>query len=107
MKITKATDYGFRKVICLCLNPEAPEYIHDDQTVHPLANVNGCDSQVCHYNHRIEEFIWTGEEMYTTTSKGHRRAKPPTELLDEIKPRLAAVPTPTQIAGLTGLTLET
>ena len=41
------------------------------------------------------------------TSKGRRRLKTNTELLDEIKPHLAAVPTPTQIAGLTGLTLET
>ena len=27
-KISKATDYQSRKVICVCLNPEAPEWVH-------------------------------------------------------------------------------
>ena len=69
MKCIKATDYGFRTVVVVCHNPNDPEYLHDDESVHPPENVNGCPDNdagvyICHYNHRLEEFIWDGEDQY-------------------------------------------
>lgn len=119
MKIIKATDYGFRQAIVVCLNPSDPEYVHLDSTPHPADAVNGCshsrdsvtdleDESVpgCRYNWNVRELVWNGEEAYTTTSTGRRKLKTNAELLDEIKPHLAATPIPTQIPGLTGLTLD-
>ena len=105
-KIVKATDYGYRRVIRVCLNPDAPEFIHDDVTPHPSNNPNGCPTQTCQYNWEIREFVWSGEEMYTTTSSGRRRRKTSSELVDEIKSSLTVAPIPAQIPGLVGLTLE-
>jgi hypothetical protein len=119
MKVIKADDYGFRKVIVVCYNPNDPEYIHLDSTPHPASAVNGCshsrdavtgleDESVpgCRYNWKVREFVWNGEEAYTTTSTGRRKLKTNTELLDEIKPRLAVLSEAKQIAGLLGKTID-
>ena len=39
MKVIKATDYGFRKVVQICLNPAEPEYIHRDGTAEHIGIV--------------------------------------------------------------------
>ncbi len=105
-KIIKATDYGYRKVIRVCSNPEEPEYVHQDSTQHPISNVNGYPVETCHYNWNVREFVWSREEMDTTTSTGKVRRKTNAELMKQIQSELAAVPSPTQIPGLAGLTLE-
>ena len=79
MRVIKATNYGFRKVICVCLNPDDPEYAHQDGTQHPPSNVNGCPTKTCHYNWNVREFIWTVEEMYTTTEVGWKEWTPKSE----------------------------
>ena len=99
MKITKATNYGFRTVIVVCHNPDDPEYIHGDDTAHPSENVNGCtDSSVlCRYNHRLQEFIWDGEEQYEGGTL--RTAE---SFWDEICELCVSSPDAEEIVGLVG-----
>ena len=64
-KITKAMDYGYRKVIDVVLNPEAPHWVHTGDTIHPPEMVGNCpNSMVCTNNWKLREFIWTGEELF-------------------------------------------
>ena len=42
-KIISATDYGNRKVIVVCLNPDDPEAVHADGTAHTGAAPAGTD----------------------------------------------------------------
>ena len=102
MKCISASNHGFRTVVVVCHNPDDPEYLHDDDSAHPAENVNGCPGDesglvVCHYNHRLQEFIWDGEEQYeggilrTTES-----------FWNEICERCVTLADPEEIAGLVG-----
>ncbi len=128
MKVIKATDYGFRKVIQICLNPDDPEWVHivgeplrgpdgtpiskADGTPELITDPNvppGEDGTTCHncrYNWKVQEFIWTGEQLYTTGRNGQRRPKTNTELLAEIKSQLQPPASAAEITGLINLTLE-
>lgn len=103
MRIIKATNYGFRTVITVCHNPDDPEYVHSDDSAHPLANVNGCipdegQPDVCTYNHRLQEFLWDGPEQY---ENGILRS--PESLWDEICEKCLPPPDPEEIGSLIGL----
>ena len=105
-KIIKVMDYGYRKSITVELNPSDPEYVHSDGTAHPAQNTNGCVDAGgvpgCRYNRRVQEFVWTGDELYTHTPEGQRRAKTAAELLAEVSAGLAPAPTAAQIPNLVG-----
>ena len=105
-KIINATDYGFRKVIRVCLNPDDPEWVHDDGTAHPAANVNGCDgvgnTYYCHYNWKVQEFVWTGEELYTRDTAGGRLPKTDAQLLAEISVQIPQATAASEITQLVG-----
>ena len=103
MKVIKATNYGFRTVVVVSHNPNDPEYVHSDDSLHPLANINGCTSDeeqpnVCTFNHRLQEFIWDGDEQY---EDGILRT--PESLWDEICEKCLPSPNPEVIVGLIGL----
>jgi len=103
LKCIKATNYGFRTVIVVCHNPDDPEYLHDDSTAHPSENVSGCPADesgdnLCHYNHRLQEFIWDGDEQY---EDGVLRTTD--SFWDEICKLCIPSPAPEVIAELIGL----
>ena len=103
MKCVKATHYGFRTVIVVCHNPDDPEYVHSDDTSHPLANVNGCvpnegQPTVCTYNHRLQEFIFDGSEQY---EGGALRTDE--SFWAEICDRCVTLADPENLTGLVGL----
>ena len=116
-KIIKATDYGFRVVIDICMNPDDPESVHpgpDGKTKpHDGVPPTGTDPSLrpwqwcldCRYNWDVREFVWTGEETYTRSTTGKRRAKTNTELIKEMEANLSTAGAPTEITGLTGVTL--
>jgi len=102
MRVVKATNYGFRTVIVVCHNPDDPEYLHSDGSVHPTGNVNGCvpndgAPNVCTMNHRLEEFIWNGAAQFV---EGVRRSGE--SFWEEICVRCASPSTPSEIEGLVG-----
>ena len=110
MKIIKATDYGYRKVIVVVLNSDEPEAVHGDGTAHTGAPPMGTDLSLkpwewchdCRYNWQLREFLWTGDELYTRRKDGTRRVKTDAELVSEIKTALQP-PTPaTTLAALVG-----
>ncbi len=112
-KIISAKDYGPRKVIRVCLNPEDPESVHPDGASHTGATPAGTPPGLgpwewchdCRYNWVVREFVWNGEELYTTSTAGSRRLKTNAELLDEIKSAIHPTPTPVNILRLANLTL--
>ena len=105
MKIIKAMDYGFRKVIVVCLNPEDPEAVHGDGSPHTGAAPVGTDPSLrswewchdCRYNWQVREYVWTGDKLYTAQEDGQRRKKTDVELLAEIRRDLQALPQPVPI----------
>ena len=110
-KIVHAANYGFRKVIRVCMNPNDPESVHADGTPHtgspPLGTLPGLKPwewcHDCRYNWDVREFVWTGDELTTYGKTGKRRAKTDAELLAEIGSRLVAQPPVKQISGLLGV----
>ena len=99
----KATSYGFRTVIVVCHNPDEPEYVHSDDSPHPPANIDGCSPEdgelnICTSNHRLEEFIWDGDEQY---EGGTLRS--PDSFWAEICERCVAPPDPEEMGSLIGL----
>lgn len=102
MKVVKATSYGYRTVVVVCHNPEDPEYLHSDGSVHPVSNIHGCPNDVaggrlCTYNHRVQDFIWDGEAQFID---GVRRSGE--SFWEELCQRCASLPTPSEIEGLVG-----
>ena len=104
--IISAKDYGYRKVIRVCLNPDAPQYVHTDHSPHPARNVNGCQRDDCHYNWTIRGFVWTQDEMYTESPTGKQRLKTNDQLLKEIKDFLEPATAPSDIRNLAGVTIN-
>lgn len=103
MKVIKATSYGFRTVIVVSHNPNDPDYVHSDESPHPLANVNGCtpdegQPNVCTSNHQLQEFIFDGLEQY---EDGILRS--PESFWAEICELCIPSPEPETITGLVGL----
>ena len=112
-KVLEATDYGYRKVIRVVTNPNDPESVHDDGSPHtgvpPAGTAPGlrawewCND--CRYNWNVQEFVWTGDELYTRDQAGSRRLKTNQELLDETSARLQPVATASQISELVDQTI--
>ena len=111
--IISAVDYGFRKVIQACLNPDQPESIHPDGSPHTGTPPLGTDPtlkpwewcQDCRYNWEVQEFIWTGEELYKRGSDGRRIQKNNTDLLNEIRGQLTTPGTSESISPLVNVEL--
>ena len=111
--IIAATDYGYRKVVRVCLNPQDPESVHADGSPHTGKAPDGTDPSLkpwewcsdCRYNWRVQEFIWTGEELYTTSGSGKRRAKTNAELIKEMEAKRYTAGAPAEITRLAGITL--
>lgn len=101
----KATHYGFRTVLLVCLNPSDPEYIHADGTAHPIENINGCQPEegvmgVCRSNRIVQEFIFDGVDQY---ENGLLRT--PESFWEEVCRCCAAIPAPEGIDALVGRTV--
>lgn len=82
MKILTATDYGDRKVIVVCLNSDALEWVHKEGAVgcNPLVAPNPALKhwEWCHnalYNWKLKEHIFEGRNYKKTD----------TEILAEVK----------------------
>ena len=113
MKIIHAADYGFRKVIRVCVNPEDPESVHSDGSPHTGVAPPGTDPALkpwewcpdCRYNWQVEEFVWTDREQYTVDADGNPQPKTNDVLLDEVLEGLQPPPTPLEIPGLVNLDL--
>jgi hypothetical protein len=104
MQIVSAKRYGFRTVIVVCHNPGEPEYIHDDGSVHPSANTDGCYAddpayQVCHGNRRLDEIILDGPDQYRDGV-----LLTDDEIWAEVCKRCGPASDPTVIDGLIGRT---
>ena len=91
MKVIYARDYGWRKVVGVCLNPDAPEWVHkvgeqqrdasgqlmwrSDGT--PLligspevkAGETGESCHNCHYNWEVREIIFDGADAQAATEE--------------------------------------
>lgn len=116
-KILKASDYGFRKVIVVVLNPDDPQWVHTDGSVHPVSSKINCvpvatpgvdslgkplDSYygICTYNWKEREFIWTGDEMYKLNAEGQQVEKTASDLTKEIEGALTPAPVATAMTSL-------
>ena len=112
-QIISAKDYGYRKVIRVCMDPDAPESVHDDGNAHtgnpPPGTAPGLKPwewcHDCRYNWDGREFLWTDAELYITPGGGSRRLKTNQELLDEITFRLLPAATASQISELIDLSV--
>ncbi len=102
MKVISAKDYGSRKVIRVCLNPDDPEYVGQDGTTAKADGSSWSNEAGAKYNRDVREYTWTGAEMYKTTPKGQHRFKTDGELLNEIKERLQPPDAPSDILPLVG-----
>lgn len=76
MKIVKATDYGFRKIIRVLLNPDDPQFLHRDGSPHPPENTEGCPLERnlvtgqeivgkpgCYLNWKVREFVFDDPKL--------------------------------------------
>ena len=112
-KIISATDYGNRKVIVVCLNPDDPEAVHAGGTAHTGAAPAGTDPslkswewcQDCTYNWRIIQVVWTGQELYKPAGDGSLVLKADTDLLNEIGTQLPVSQSSATISALVGVDL--
>lgn len=111
-KIIKATDYGYRKVIVVCLNPDEPESVHADGAPHTGGPPLGADPNLrpwewckeCRYNWRVQEFIFDLADQSVSEGADARRMTDQ-ELLAIVRTRLASPPSPETIPSLTSLLL--
>lgn len=89
MKIVSTVDYGYRKVVRVVMNPDDPETIHPDGSLHTDAPRTGKDrARVlayqaefgrapaswewcpdCHYNWDVREYTFTNTELTVATNK--------------------------------------
>ena len=112
-KIISATDYGNRKVVRVCMNPDDPESVHSDGAPHNGAPPAGTDPtlkswewcQDCTYNWQVLEFVWTGEELYKRSANGSRIPKSDTDLLNEVAAGLPIERSPVAITTLVNVDL--
>jgi hypothetical protein len=117
-KIIKATDYGYRKVMQVALNPDDPEWVHivgeqvrDANGIGVLAADNstpvlitsatvpdGETGRTCHncrYNWNVREFVWTGDAELKKVVDGVVVNKTDDDLANEVTAALAAASTTT------------
>ena len=116
MKVIKATDYGFRKVIVVALNDTEDECIHPDGS-HVCVDVEGKEIaipegkqcwEVCHqcrYNWRTREFIFQGNKLFYMDNEGYQHEKTDEMMLEEIRAALKPVHAPRKLASLEGVAL--
>lgn len=108
-KILSATNSGWRKVIKVCTNPDAPQWVHPDGSTAPNTHT-GFEHQVagdvtlcqdCRYNWKVREFIWTGDTELKKVVDGVLVNKTDDDLANEVAAALAAASTTTtNIASL-------
>lgn len=90
MKIIKATDYGFRKVVQVVMNPDDPQWVHEDgpapagHTGDTTQSDTPCHD--CRLNWEVVEVKWDRSEMY----KEDGVLKTDDELAAEVMTMLAA-----------------
>ena len=110
-KIVTSLDFGYRKVIRVCLNPDEPKFVHADGSLHPTPGApargeNGCPHSRdvvtgqenrlvpgCQYNHKIVEYVFEGKWLKATDE----------ELVAEVKRRVALLAPGKTIPGLVGI----
>jgi hypothetical protein len=117
--IIKVADYGYRKAIKVCLNPDELEAVHiavdgtkEPHTGDPPA---GTDPLLktwewcldCKYNWTVREFLWTGADLNYKDARGNVKTKTNVMIKEELAQRLAAdllanPPVKKEIAGLLG-----
>ena len=88
MKIIKATDYGFRKVVQVVLNPDDPQWVHDDGPAPEGHTGDTSESDTachdCRMNWKVVEVKWDGDELYNISENGDKILKTSDELVAEI-----------------------
>ena len=93
MKIIKATDYGFRKVVQVVMNPDDPQWIHDDGPAPEGHTGDTSESDAachdCRINWKIVEVKWDGDEMYNVAEDGTKILKTDDELVAEILAKMS------------------
>lgn len=124
MRIIKATGYGYRTVIVVCLNSDAPEWVHvvgrqfRDGAGQPVFNVDGTPRLIqspdvpdgetgeschnCRSNWEVREFVFDGEDQYRLDDKGLRVRKVAQDYLVEVTKALSLVGLPMPLSGLVG-----
>ena len=127
MKITKATDYGFRVVVQVVMNPDDSQWVHKGGLPHTPSTARGPDvvdasgnstpgaidrnlapgteCHACRNNWYICEVKWDGDELYIIGDDGIRRLKTGDELKAEIIQQLVLPSTPKVIGSLINVTL--
>ena len=113
-KILSAKDYRYRKVVTVVMNPDESESVHLDGSPHTGSPSVGTPPGLrpwewchdCRYNCRVQEIVWTGDQLYTQTKTGSRRSKTDAELLAELESQLQPVPVASDISGLLDVELN-
>ncbi len=107
MKILKATNYGFRTVIQVLLNPDDSEWVHvvgsqirdaaghcvvdgrgEPVLITDVAVPMGEPGDTCHncrYNHRVKEIIFDGDGQFYTNADGQWVRKTEGMFLEELR----------------------
>ena len=104
MKIIKATDYGYRQVVQVVMNPDDPQWIHEDgpapggHTGDTTQSDTPCHD--CRMNWNVVEVKWDGDEMYNIAENGTKTLKTDDELAAEVVTRLVPAPSSQDMTGL-------
>lgn len=95
MKILSAKHYPNiqRTVVRVVENPDDPKWVHPDGTPAPEGHTGntseeGTICEDCRSNWRIQEHLWTGEELQFINERGVRQDKSHHQILDELRQRL-------------------
>jgi len=109
MKIIKATDYGFRKVARVVMNPDDPQWVHEDGPA-PVSHtgdttVSDTPCHDCRMNWNVIEVKWDGDGLYNVAEDGARELKTDDELTTEVLAQAPLVPVRQAIIGLEGRVL--
>ena len=104
MKIISAVDYTFRKVIQVVMNPDDPQWVHEDgpSPVGHTGDTSQSDTPChdCRMNWKVVEVKWDGDEMYSVAEDGTKTLKTDDELAAEVLVRLAPAPTSQTMTAL-------
>ena len=104
MIIIKATDYGFRKVVQVVMNPDDPQWIHEDgpapsgHTGDTTQSDTPCHD--CRINWNVVEVKWDGDEMFSVNEDGEKILKTDDDLVAEMKVQLIPAPDSQTMVGL-------
>ena len=112
MEVFRATDYGSRLVLVVVENPAEPEWVHTVgepmrdshgdfmftdggeevlvESASCLLGETGEACHNCHYNWRVHELVFDGDERYTLGDYGELRYKTMAEIQVETLLRLPA-----------------